>query len=380
MVATHIEYTKENPLNREPPVKELVSNFITPSSTSYDRNHGPIPHLSADRHTIEVDGLVTIPLCLSVHQLATEFPQHEVLCALECAGNRRHTMRTMLKEVEGIDWGDAAIMNCKWRGPRLRDVLHRAGVDQYKGRPGLHVAFSSFQVPCQEDEWFGGSVELERGLDEEADVILALEMNDAPLEPKHGFPVRVVLPGIAGARWVKWLDRITVQDQESTNFYQRRDYKVLPEEAVDRDAAEPFWDQTPAISEVSINSVVAVPEDNETVYLSDTGKLEVKGYAVPQGSGGPVVKVQVSGDGGRTWIDAEIGKSGSAGAEGGMRKWCWILWSAEVEVETGKGKEVTSRAIDAQGNMQAEHSQWNLRGVGYSGYGRAKNLTVRYKE
>jgi sulfite oxidase len=82
----------------------------------------------------------------------------------------------MLKEVDGIDWGDAAIMNCKWRGPRLRDVLHRAGVDQCKGRPGLHVAFSSFQVQCEEDEWFGGSVELERGLDEEADVILALEV------------------------------------------------------------------------------------------------------------------------------------------------------------------------------------------------------------
>ncbi|KAL4747321.1 hypothetical protein BDW72DRAFT_206547 [Aspergillus terricola var. indicus] len=380
MVATHIEYTKENPLNREPPVKELVSSFITPSSTSYDRNHGPIPHLSADTHTIEVDGLVATPIRLSVHQLATEFPQHEVLCALECAGNRRHTMRTMLKEVEGIDWGDAAIMNCKWRGPGLRDVLHRAGVDQYKGRPGLHVAFSSFQVQCQEDRWFGGSVELERGLDEEADVILALEMNDAPLEPKHGFPVRVVLPGIAGARWVKWLDRITVQDQESTNFYQRRDYKVLPEEAVDRDAAEPFWDQTPAISEVSINSVVAVPEDSEMVYLSDTGKLEVKGYAVPQGWGGPVVKVQVSGDGGRTWADAEIGESGSAGAGARVKKWCWVLWRAEVEIGTGEGKEVASRAIDAQGNIQAEHSQWNLRGVGYSGYGRAKNLTVRYKE
>ncbi|KAL6234892.1 hypothetical protein BDW75DRAFT_230786 [Aspergillus navahoensis] len=380
MTATHTEYTTENALNREPPVKELVCSFITPSSTSYDRNHGPIPHLSAVTHTIQIDGLVATPLRLNVHQLATELPQHEVLCALECAGNRRHTMRTMLREVEGIDWGDAAVMNCKWRGPRLRDLLLRAGVDQHEGPSGLHVAFTSFQVQCQEDRWFGGSVELDRALDEEADVILALEMNDAPLEPKHGYPVRVVLPGIAGARWVKWLDRITVQDQESTNFYQRRDYKVLPEEAANRDAAEPFWDPTPAMSEVPINSVVAVPGDDGTVYLSGKGRLEMKGYAVPQGSSGPVVKVQVTGDGGRTWVDAEFEDSGPVGAGNRARKWCWVLWRAEVEVEVGDGKEVVSRAIDARGNMQAEHSQWNLRGVGYSGYGRARNLTVRHKE
>ncbi|KAI9374629.1 Oxidoreductase, molybdopterin-binding domain-containing protein [Aspergillus egyptiacus] len=375
MSCTNTEYSVENPLNREPSVKELVSQFITPDSLSYDRNHGPVPHLSAETHIVRIDGLVASPLRLTVNQLATEFPQHEVVCALECAGNRRHTMRTMLKEVEGIDWGDAAVMNCKWKGPRLRDILRKAGVDE--ARPGLHVAFSSYQVHCQEDEWFGGSVELERGLSEDAEVILALEMNDEPLRSNHGYPVRVVLPGIAGARWVKWLDRITVQDQESTNFYQRRDYKVLPEEAVDRESAEKFWDQTPAMCEVSINSVVAVPEDGETVQLPDSGKLEVKGYAVPQGSSGPVKKVQVSGDGGRSWVDAELEGSSEDRPEGKTRKkWCWVLWRAEVAIEKGVGKEIVSRAIDAAGNQQTEHSQWNLRGVGYCGYGRSRNLTV----
>ncbi|KAL5340629.1 Oxidoreductase, molybdopterin-binding domain-containing protein [Aspergillus crustosus] len=354
MSLTHTEYSVQNPLNREPSVKELVSSFLTPGSISYDRNHGPIPQLSASTHSIQVDGLVAHALNLTIDQLATDFPQHEVWCALECAGNRRHTMRTMLKEVEGIDWGDAAVMNSS---------------------PGLHVAFSSYQVECQDDKWFGGSVELDRGLSEDAEVILALEMNDAPLQPNHGYPVRVVLPGIAGARWVKWLDKITVQNEESTNFYQRRDYKVLPEEAVDRDAAEQFWDRTPAISDVSINSVVAIPGDNETVYRTNSGKVEVKGYAVPQGSNGPVTKVQVSGDGGQTWVDAELENSEPVGDR--AKKWCWVLWRAEVDVDSGTGKEMVSRAVDAGGNQQTEHSQWNLRGVGYSGYGRARNLTVR---
>lgn len=199
-----------------------------------------------------------------------------------------------------------------------------------------------------------------------------MQMNGAPLPYNHGYPVRAILPGIAGARWVKWLDRITVQDHESTNFYQRHDYKVLPPEAVDSASAEPFWDRTPAMCDMPINSVVAVPADGETVTLSPDGTIEVKGYAVPQGADGPVTRVQVSSDGGRSWVDTEI-QTSSSPDEG---KWCWVLWKAEVPLERGCGREILSRAYDAGGNSQREYSQWNLRGVGYNGYGRARSLTV----
>lgn len=83
-------------------------------------------------------------------------------------------MRTLLKEVDGIDWGDAAVMNCKWKGPRIRDVLLKAGVGE-EGK-GLHVAFSSYQVKCQQDEYFGGSVSLKRCMREDGEAILALEV------------------------------------------------------------------------------------------------------------------------------------------------------------------------------------------------------------
>ena len=87
-------------------------------------------------------------------------------------------MRTLLKEVQGIDWLDGAVMNCKWRGPRLRDVLIAAGVGQEatKEENKRFVAFGCYQVECQDDTWFGGSVELERCMSVEDVVILALEV------------------------------------------------------------------------------------------------------------------------------------------------------------------------------------------------------------
>ena len=84
-------------------------------------------------------------------------------------------MRTLLKEVDGIDWGDGAVMNCRWTGPRLRDVLNKAGL-AVSDVKGFHVAFACFQTETQDDTWYGGSIELERAMREDGDVILALKV------------------------------------------------------------------------------------------------------------------------------------------------------------------------------------------------------------
>jgi len=87
-------------------------------------------------------------------------------------------MRTKLKEVNGIDWFDGAVMNCRWRGPLLKDVLLKAGIDLPKEKwKEAHVAFSCFQTPTQDDDWYGASIELERAMREDAEVILALEVS-----------------------------------------------------------------------------------------------------------------------------------------------------------------------------------------------------------
>lgn len=195
-------------------------------------------------------------------------------------------------------------------------------------------------------------------------------MNDRPLPINKGFPVRVVVPGVIGARSVKWLDNITVSDFESPNFYQHRDYKVLPPEAIDAESAKKFWAVTPPMMDLPVNSVIGEPADGSTVQRNARGKVEVRGYAVPGGSRGPVVKVEVSADEGSSWTQAEI----EEGRDGG--KWSWVLWKVEIDVSAGTGRRLVCRARDRGGNEQPRRSQWNLRGVGYNGWGEVGGLEV----
>lgn len=173
-------------------------------------------------------------------------------------------------------------------------------------------------------------------------------------------------------RSVKWLDRITVQAEESTSLYQRYDYKRLPPEATDKETAEKYWDVTPALQDMPVNSVIAEPEIGATIELSPAGTIQVKGYALPQGDQGPVVAVEVSADNGRTWGKAKI-----IHADHEESKWSWALWEAKVKISKGENRCVISRATDAGGNVQHDQAgKWNLRGVGYDGYGESRDLTI----
>ena len=193
-------------------------------------------------------------------------------------------------------------------------------------------------------------------------------MNSEPLSAKHGAPVRIIAPGIAGARCVKWLQQITIQSIESQNHYQQRDYKILPPEATDKETAEKFWDVTPAIQDMPINSIIGSPRTGETITPNSDGKVEIRGYALPSGAGGPVTKVEVSVNEGKRWIEAEL--------LGERSRWSWALWRARVSMEKGVKKRILSRATDRAGKIQSASPEWNLRGVAYDGYGESRDLTI----
>ena len=101
-----------------------------------------------------------------------------------------------IKKVKGIIWDNGVIANCRWGGVRLREVLMRAGFtsdNPWNGNggseqnpyEGLHVLFASHATPCQDDEYYGGSVPLARALDPTPDVLLALNVSPIPHPPHH---------------------------------------------------------------------------------------------------------------------------------------------------------------------------------------------------
>lgn len=203
-------------------------------------------------------------------------------------------------------------------------------------------------------------------------------MNGEALAPKHGAPVRALCPGIAGARSVKWLNRITLQLQDSPNFYQQLDYKILPPEATNVEEAKKYWNTVKPMMDMPVNSIIGIPKSNSTVEIGNNHTMEVRGYAVPEGVFGPVVKVEVSADGGETWVSADLdyGGYGNINTPEGRRKikWAWCLWHAQLKVEKGEGKRIVCRATDAGGNSQREFGVWNLRGVGYNAWGEVTGL------
>ncbi|KAK6498730.1 hypothetical protein TWF481_011304 [Arthrobotrys musiformis] len=368
---TEIQFdgTVEEPLNREPPPEVLIGRFISKEGEAYDRNHGPIPHIDASEHLLHIDGSVSTPLSLPIHYLRT-LPQHTVLAALQCAGNRRHTMRTKEKEVWGIDWHNGAVMNASWTGVLLSTILSLAcpTIDPSTS----HVAFSCYQTATQDDGYYGGSIPLSRALDPKMEVLIALKMNDRDLTPERGYPVRMIIPGVAGARAVKWLDRITIQKQESSNAYQQKDYKILPPEVVTKDQAAAYWHKLPSILETPINSVICSPSPGAEIDDPRITPLKISGYALPQGCDGPITKVELSHDDGVTWEPATLLPEPT--------KWSWALWEFKYSGPLTEDTTFMCKATDKGGNTQTikpGEGQWNLRGVGYNAFGEVAGLKVK---
>jgi len=125
--------------------------------------------------------------------------------------------------VKGLYWGQAAIGNADWSGARLVDVLNYYGFSDVSDI--RHIHFHGLDTGV-DGVSYAASVPADIVLDPRQDVLLAYEMNGAPISRDHGAPLRVVVPGIVGARNVKWLNKIVLSQVESDSHWQQGDYKV----------------------------------------------------------------------------------------------------------------------------------------------------------
>ena len=338
------------PLNAEPALEELAGDWLTPLELFYIRNHGATPQIDQAALRISVEGMAERPARFAVSELVGRFPELKAAATLTCAGNRRNEFKG--PKIGGVQWTAGAIGNAEWSGVGLAALLRHVGVQA----GAKHVWFEGADEIVDKGETFsfGGSIPLEKALaeDERRPVcLLATKMNDKPLTPEHGFPLRAVVPGYIGARSVKWLQRIVVSDRPSPNHYLAQAYKLVPEDTPAAcDAAAPIY-------EYAINSVIAVPSPD---VVARPGRLKVRGFALPGGGADRMLKnVELSIDGGQKWAEAKI--------EAPVKKFCWALWSAEIAIKP-ETERLLVRAIDSAGDTQPREMGWNAKGYQYNAW------------
>ena len=333
-------------LDLETPV-EYLNTWLTPVSHFFLRNHMHEPvELSADMFQLSIGGEVEKPVTLNYAELL-KFPTHSVVNTLECAGNGRSLHRP---QVPGIQWGKGAVSTARFSGPRLRDVLHRAGVKPN----GKHVMFrGQDEVPGKVPP-FVRSIPVEKAID--SDTLIATHMNGEPLTKHHGFPARALVPGWIGAASCKWLTEIKILESEFAGNFMSPGYRFPNQALKPGDAVKP--EDTHVLTGLNVKSVISGPLDGSTVR---SGKVDVRGVA--WAGEADIVKVEVSTDNGESWNPATLGRD--------RARYAWRLWSYEWKPKAGD-YSILSRATDSQGRTQPDTPVWNPSGYLYNAVDQVK--------
>jgi len=345
----------KKPFNAEVPPEILVENMVTPNGLFFVRNHLPVPSIDVKNYVLEITGeTLKQPIKLTLEDLKTKFKKETIMATIQCAGNRRNDM-SGIKEVKGGFWDTGAISNANWSGARLRDILIYAGVDPNDPRIE-HIQMVGLDKDFEKS--YGASIPIEDAMDPRRDVLVAYEMNGEDIPLDHGFPLRSIVPGVVGARNVKWLHQIQASKEESPSHWQRKDYKGFSPN-VDWNNVD--WDSAPSIQEYPVQSAICTPKNGDKI-AHGISEIPVKGYAW-SGGGRGIIRVDVTIDGGNTWFTANLDKPDQKR----NRVWAWTLWRVNIPIpkDYQGNLEIACRAVDSSYNTQPESAKsiWNLRGV-----------------
>lgn len=296
--------------------KGSIVQPITPNELFYCVTKNVVdPKVNVDLWHLEIGGLV---------QNAATWRFQDLM------GFKPTTQETTLMCISnGLDAG--LISNAVWKGLPLRDLLDQAGVLSGAARVRLHAVDN-----------YTDTIPLEKAM--ATTTLLAYEMNGAPLPDRHGYPLRVIVPGYFGEKHVKWLTRIEVTDAKAKGFYEAQGW------------GPDFMTPT--------RSRIDMPDDWAFVSLGKlTAPIEVKGIAYGGDRG--ISRVELSLDDGQTWSDAEIYYSGGNLA--------WSLWKAQWTPAAAGDYALVVRATDGEGDVQ----EWEEDRGPFSGVSGLHKINVR---
>ena len=252
------------------------------------------PKIDAKTWHLSIGGMVERPATFSYDQLRA-LPRVEQPSTLTCVSN----------EVGGNLQGTIV-----WSGVRLRDLLEQAGVQT----GAVDVVFRSV-------EGYSDSLPFARALDQR--VLVAYGMNGETLETKHGFPARIIVPGIYGMKNVKWLTKIEVVNADYQGYWQQRG-----------------WSDTAVVKTQSTVDTGNTALNNQQTVALENGSLTIGGYAFAGDRGIRSVDVQI--DGG-AWVAAQLALEPSPLVR---RQWSYT-WQPAPGKHT-----VAVRATDTSGQQQ----------------------------
>jgi sulfane dehydrogenase subunit SoxC len=306
------------------PLQSLFG-IVTPSGLHFERHHQGWWDIDPSKHRFMVNGLVKAPKVFTMDEIM-RLPSVSRFHFIECGANT------------GMEWGNVAVPTCQYThgmlscseftGVPLITLLQMAGADLKKGRfllaEGADGSSMTRTIPM--------------ALIESGEVLVAYGQNGEMLRPENGYPLRLVVPGVQGVSWVKYLRRVEVGDQPWATKDETVHYVDLMPDGQHR--------QYTSIQECK--SVVTTPSGGQV--LLDKGFYSITGLA--WSGRGKVKRVDVSVDGGRNWRSARL-------QEPVMSK-CLTRFNLDW-VWDGKPAIIQSRAIDETGYVQPTQRQ--LRGV-----------------
>lgn len=307
---------------------ELVEGLVVPTPLFFVRCNGPVPEIEPRHWSLSIDGFVDRPVRITFSELK-RLPRRRLTAFLECAGNSRTKFNPI---PEGTPWVNDAVGNAVWTGTSLSNVLDLAGVKR-----------GTVDIVSQGADFDGMQRGLPLAVARDPDTMLVWEMNDAPLPPAHGGPVRLFVPRWAGIASTKWLIGLRAITSPFDGYYNTDNYVIYSEQG------EPLQ----PVREMPVKSLIATPVDGAELAA---GPQTLTGFAW-SGFGG-ITKVEVSTDAGQTWQEAEIVESA------GRLSWARFRhsWEAAPGVAT-----LLSRATDERGLTQPRTPVWNPKGYQMNG-------------
>jgi DMSO/TMAO reductase YedYZ molybdopterin-dependent catalytic subunit len=289
---------------------ETVKGLVTANGDFFIRNHFKTPTIREESWNLEIGGMVANPLKLSYSDILLSTSVHRPL-TLECAGNVS---------------GGSGVSTAVWSGLPLAELLKEAGIQDGATAVNFHGVDSGEGEGVPAGTHYVRSIPMEKAMD--PSMLLAYEMNGAPLPPEHGFPLRALVSGWYGMDSVKWLTRVEVSREPFKGYFQQERYVAVKANG-----------ERQTVTRMRVNSKFLRPSNGEDIRAKS---YRIEGLAwVGERK---ISKVEVRFDGNGAWQSAVLGESAGA--------LVWTPWSFAWSIPRAGKYVIEVRATDDEGNSQ----------------------------